>query len=179
MSEEALPNKNEASLIDRLIQEELDESVGLGGAAKKARAAAPVQPAPPVFEGELEDPASWFSEEVETHRIPSPRPPEPRKPNVPNAGWHETGVDRVASLAEDDEDDTNNMALPSSSTPVTVESSAPHAPPLAGGLSPTPSTGAPGDAVAKRPASAGKYVLMAMAVLVVLAVAIALLGRSF
>ncbi|HKP55426.1 MAG TPA: protein kinase [Polyangiales bacterium] len=170
-----LPTKNETSLIDRLIQEELDESVGLGGEAKKVRTT-PTSGLTPVHEGELEDPASWFTDEVETARLPSPRP-EPRRSNPATTGWRESGVEPAPE--PDDEDDTRQRIVASSIQPLSLEPDPPSSRPPMPDLSPQPAgTRANGAAVAKRPGS-GKYVVMAMAFLVVLAVAIALLGRSF
>jgi eukaryotic-like serine/threonine-protein kinase len=176
ISEDLLPTKNEASLIDRLIQEELDESVGLGGAAKKVRTT-PTSGLTPVHEGELEDPASWFSDDdAETARLPSPRP-EPRRSNPATTGWRESGLE-TATL-EPDDDDTNARIVASSIQPLSLEPDPPSRPPMPA-LSPqSTSSRADGAAVAAKRQGSGKYVVMAMAVLVVLALAIALLGRSF
>jgi serine/threonine-protein kinase len=178
ISEDALPAKNETSLIDRLIQEELDESVGLGGEAKQVRVT-PTSGLTPVGEGELEDPASWFSEDdAETTRHPSPRPAAPSRSN-PAGAWRESGVE-PAPFDEDEDDTREHLPLPSLQ-PLSLEPDPPSNPPLS--LAPetasTPAPAAAGVVAAKRPGS-GKYVVVAaMAVLLVLAVAIALLGRSF
>jgi serine/threonine protein kinase len=174
IAEDLLPTKNESSLIDRLIQEELDESVGLGGAAKKVRTT-PTSGLTPVHEGELEDPASWFTEDAETTRLPSPRP-DARRSTPGTNGWRESGVEPAPSAPDDD--DANTGIMVSSIQPLSLEPDPPSRPPLAE-LSAGPTSPQPGGAaVAAKRQGSGKYVLMAMAVLVVLAVAIALLGRS-
>ncbi len=179
ISEDALPAKVEASLIDRLIQEELDESVGLAAEKRAVLRATPTSGLNPVHEGELEDPASWFSDDSD-----APKAAPQRQAPAAN-GWRETGVE----LSPADEEISSDEAITSPSLqPLSMDSmdsmdsmepDPPSRPPLAD-LAPHPASDArtANAAVAAKRATPGKYVLMAMAVIVVLAVAIALLGRS-
>jgi serine/threonine protein kinase len=174
IAEDAVPVKNEISLIDRLIQEELDGSVALSSEHLEPPAAAsnPILVTP---EGELEDPASWFTDEAETTRhspVPSVRP---RSSSAPRAktGWHESGVEYSSALLEeevlDDDDITANHTN-------SVRPSAPAPLPPMGPISIPTATPALAKPAAK--GGAGKYVFMAMALLAVVAIAIALLGKS-
>ena len=175
MSEDPLPAKNESSLIDRLIQSELDESVALAGEQKQALRVTPTSGLTPVHDGELEDPASWFND-IDSPRMPS-RPAPAASLESTTAGWRESGLER--SSVPPGGDDGDDAITSPSLQPISLEPEPSSRPPLAD-LSPAPTPAAARDAAvaAKRPA-AGKYVVMAMAVLVVLALAIALLGRSF
>ena len=174
IAEDAAPVKTEISLIDRLIQEELDGSIALSN--EQAEPPAPAQTARlTAHEGELEDPASWFSDEPETTRV-SPVPSmRPRSSSAPRAktGWHESGVEYASQMIEEIEvDDDEPITTPHpKSLPPSVP--APRAP-----LGPM---GVPAVAQAVgKPAArggAGKYVFMAMALLAVVAIAIALLGK--
>jgi serine/threonine protein kinase len=180
IAEDAMPQKNETSLIDRLIQEELDESVGLGGEAKKPRVTPVSGFSEVAHEGELEDPMQWFAEEAEAPKRSSRRPPA--DPPRGNTGWRESGLEVGNTF---DDDDTGQHVTGTSMQPLSLEPDPPSRPPSAQ----TPSHAAPhvaatsgldagaASAVAKRPMVTGKYVIMAMAVLVMLVVAIALLGR--
>jgi len=177
ISEDSLPAKSEASLIDRLIQEELDESVGLGG--KKTPRAMPMTLGEVEQEGELEDPMQWFTEEVEAPKQRNSRRPAP-EPKRGNTGWHETGLEQPSAL----DDETSEQIAANSIQPFSLEPDPPSRPPPAGMPSqssaphlPVTAGAGAGAAAAKRPALTGKYVIMAMAVLVMLVVAIALLGR--
>jgi serine/threonine protein kinase len=181
ISEDALPAKNEGSLIDRLIQEELDESIGVAGAAKKARQT-PVSGLSAIEdEGPLEDPMQWFTDEPEPAKRNSRRPAaEPRA----NTGWRETGVEQ-SNAPDDENEETGQHVTSASLQPLSLEPDPPSRPPPtvdspshARPSAVAATAGGPGaSAVAKRPGLTGKYVIMAMAVLVMLVVAIALLGR--
>lgn len=88
ISEDAPATKHESSLIDRLIQEELDGSVALRSDHLRAPANANNQPQ--FHEGELEDPASWFDHaDAELPALLSERPAEAPT----QKGWHERGVE--------------------------------------------------------------------------------------
>jgi serine/threonine protein kinase len=180
ISEDSLPAKNETSLIDRLIQEELDESVGLGGKAEKPRITPISGLGELEDEGPLEDPMQWFTEEAEAPKRPSRQPAEPKQGNT---GWRELGVE-PSSDRDIDEDETGQHETGGSIQPLSLEPDPPSRPPSAGrtsqpaGAQIAAATSVGATAVAaKRPALTGKYVIMAMAVLVMLVVAIALLGR--
>jgi serine/threonine-protein kinase len=180
ISEDAMPQKNETSLIDRLIQEELDESVGLGGEAKKPRLT-PVSGLSAVAqEGELEDPMQWFAEEAAAPKRASRRPPA--NPPRGNTGWRESGLEHANTF---DDDETGQHIAGASMQPLSLDPDPSSKPPVAGAQTQSHSAShaaaaaeaGTGSAVAKRPMLTGKYVIMAMAVLVMLVVAIALLGR--
>ena len=82
------------SLIDRLIQEELDASVAIGDGGDGGLAA--LVPEVPAFgAGELEDPASWFSED-ELGTGQSDRPVLDLEPSAPGFG-QESGTWREAA----------------------------------------------------------------------------------
>lgn len=172
ISEDAMPAKNETSLIDRLIQEELDESVGLGGEAKKPRSVQFLDMPDAEQEGELEDPMQWFTDEPAAPKRHSRRP-EPHG----NTGWHETGLEQANALLEDE---TSEQIAANSIQPFSLEPDPPSRPPPPGVHAQSSSSHVAAGAIAvaaKRSAFTGKYVIMAMAVLVMLVVAIALLGR--
>jgi eukaryotic-like serine/threonine-protein kinase len=178
ISEDSLPAKAEVSLIDRLIQEELDGSVALRSENVEAPQGTP-NPAHVMPEGELEDPASWFSDEAETARISAPPPSvRPRNPSLrAKTGWHETGVDYASDLLEEEipeaHDSSHEMTRiyrPAVSIP---------GPTPAATLGPVSVPAAtPGLAKPAAKGGAGKYVFMGMALLAVLAIAIALIGKS-
>jgi eukaryotic-like serine/threonine-protein kinase len=178
ISEELLPAKSEASLIDRLIQEELDESIGVGGNQRKPRVT-PISGLGAIEdEGELEDPMQWFTEEPEPPKRHSKRPAA--EPPKPNKGWRESGLEAANAIDEDEE--TSRHLTGASLQPLSLEPDPPSRPPAAahsqaGSAVAATAVGPSGTAVAKRPGVTGKYVIMAMAVLVMLVVAIALLGR--
>jgi eukaryotic-like serine/threonine-protein kinase len=163
LSEDTLPTKNEASLIDRLIQEELDESVDL-----RAQAAAAAAPAQPVEQtGPLEDPASWFQNDSMAPPAPTASAPvaESAKPSAAS-GWRESGVAQKPVTLEDDaselEADAMIAAGPSAGPSTSVAKPAPAVP------APTP---------AKKSGGAAKYLVMA-AVVAVVVIAFALLGHK-
>jgi hypothetical protein len=89
-----------------------------------------------------------------------------------------------AASAVDEDEETSRHLTGASLQPLSLEPDPPSRPPPtaaqsqsgAPGVAAT-AVGPSGTAVAKRPAVTGKYVIMAMAVLVMLVVAIALLGR--
>ena len=86
ISEDAPQSKNESSLIDRLIQEELDGSVALRNEHLRAHAAN----AQHHEGGELEDPASWFDHaDAEMPALLSQRPAQ----TPSQMRWHERGVE--------------------------------------------------------------------------------------
>jgi serine/threonine protein kinase len=175
MAEEASPIKHEASLIDRLIQEELDGSVALRN--EHLPAPTPVASGQPAMqEGEFEDPAKWFSDEAETTRM-TPVPSVRRKSGGPRSktGWHESGVEYAPELIEEEvlEADALITDRPSSAAkPLPAAGSQAKKMPAVPVLAP-PMAAAPN----KRGGN-GKYVIMGMALLAVLAIAIALLGKS-
>jgi eukaryotic-like serine/threonine-protein kinase len=178
IAEDLLPTKSETSLIDRLIQEELDMSVGLGGKAEKPRAT-PISGLGELEpEGELEDPMQWFTEEPEAPKRASRRPPDPKRGNT---GWRETGLESADHDDIDDDETGQHQIAGGSIQPFSLEPDPPSKPPSSGPSSQPQAqqmaATAGASAVAKRPALTGKYVIMAMAVLVMLVVAIALLGR--
>ncbi|HET8939562.1 MAG TPA: serine/threonine-protein kinase [Polyangiales bacterium] len=85
ISEDAPSSKNESSLIDRLIQEELDGSIALRNEHLRAVAANAQH-----HEGDLEDPASWFDHaETEMPALLSQRPAQ----TPSQMRWHERGVE--------------------------------------------------------------------------------------
>ena len=175
IAEDAAPVKTEISLIDRLIQEELDGSVALSNEQVEPPAPPPSSLLAP-HEGELEDPASWFSDEPETTRlspVPSSRP-RSRSSGAPRAktGWHESGVDYASSLIEEIEVDEEPITT---NHPKSLRPSSPAPLPPMGPIS-IPA-GAPALAKPAARGGAGKYVVMAMALLAVVAIAIALLGK--
>lgn len=86
ISDDAPSGKHESSLIDRLIQEELDGSVALRNEHLRAPAAANAQ----HHEGDLEDPASWFDHgDAEMPALLSQRPAQ----TPSQMRWHERGVE--------------------------------------------------------------------------------------
>jgi eukaryotic-like serine/threonine-protein kinase len=94
-SEESVPTaavRDDVSLIDKLIQEELDESVAIQEDALPARTPSG-QPARDVG-GLLEDPASWFNDDELGAKIASMRP----KPNT--SGWRESIAPAPRQAAE-------------------------------------------------------------------------------
>lgn len=94
----ASSNAKESSLIHRLIQEELDESI-LQSSDPSIRPAVEEE-APTAPPGELEDPASWFSEEELAAAGPQPEHVPSNGARPPHSGsWHEAGLD-VQELAE-------------------------------------------------------------------------------
>jgi serine/threonine protein kinase len=92
-SEESSSPNNDMSLIDRLIQEELDESVGLQGEAKTSDSGTGRISAPGSMEltGDLEDPASWFADS-------DPPAAASRGTNDEDSGEHPSGSWRESGL---------------------------------------------------------------------------------
>jgi hypothetical protein len=89
MADEPKAAPNEASLIDRLIQDELDESIGIGsqsGSIPKPAAG----PNMALAEGEsYEDPASWFDDDKDIKaKSVAPR----RASKQPSGAWRESGI---------------------------------------------------------------------------------------
>ena len=210
ISEDLAPVKNETSLIDRLIQEELDGSVALktehvramSGAAGAESSADSFHSASGSHEGshagrhegELEDPASWFADEPDTSPMHASLPTSPRAPSQPaKTGWHETGVEFSPELMDQIGTDSGRPPAPERlRTPVDIQVST--GPRLASperlrgndvsvSVSSLPAkpmqlTAAEAPVVQKKPSKlAGKYVVMGMALLAVLAIAIVLLGK--
>jgi eukaryotic-like serine/threonine-protein kinase len=173
ISEDVVPVKAEISLIDRLIQEELDGSVALRSEHVELPAAAPstLSAAP---EGELEDPASWFADEAETSRMSPPPSVASRHPSGrAKTGWHERGVEFSSSELLQEEDALEEPITTQHQSPAKAVLDSP-IPALALGPISVP-------VGAAKPAAKGgngKYVVMGMALLAVLAIAIALLGKS-
>jgi serine/threonine protein kinase len=197
VSEEPMAVKNDVSLIDRLIQEELDGSVALRSEHIPApNSSGPRTSAPgtssmnsggvshgsgPHREGELEDPASWFMDEPETAPMAAALPIQ-RPPSQPaKTGWHETGVefspDLLDPLSESGrpERPRTPVEISVSSTPAEKRADLPMSLPAR----PMQLTAAEAPLVQKKPSKlgAGKYVVMGMALLAVLALAIVLLGK--
>jgi serine/threonine protein kinase len=92
-NDELYSTGDELSLIDRLIQEELDESVGIGSQSGSL----PKQPSNPAMQlraGEsYEDPASWFSDDAEIAggtRSTARSEPQPEPPQ--SGSWREAGI---------------------------------------------------------------------------------------
>jgi serine/threonine protein kinase len=182
IAEDLLPGRNESSLIDRLIQEELDGSVALPSDQHGAMPASLGQTETKLIDnGVLEDPASWFSDEPETTRVPSPPSPNARvASNKPSkTGWHESGLEYSPELAEDDllavsheQDDapTGRHELPAL-PPTAAGSQGDAAAASAASVAQTA-------AVPARKSGAGKYVFMGMALLAMVALAIVLLGKG-
>jgi serine/threonine protein kinase len=186
IAEDVLPAKNESSLIDRLIQEELDGSVALAADENAAMPASLGQTETKLIDnGILEDPASWFSDEAETNRVPPPpkesataparssanRANKPSKPT--KTGWHESGLEYSPELIEDDLLAVNPL---SDEAPTDRHSVATTLPPSAAGDAAAVSATA--TALPTRKSGASKYVFMGMALLAAVAIAIALLGKS-
>jgi serine/threonine-protein kinase len=178
MSDDAMPTKNESSLIDRLIQEELDESVGMRSAAHAMPETLGSQGEGGIGLGDLEDPASWFRNDSLPPPAAKAGAAAPEAPATPAeaerssgsapraaAGWRESGVE--------------HMPVPRTSTPSTEDvqelrtSELMSVPPdLASAATSAAATAPP----AKK-GGAGKYVIVA-AVLAVAAVAFVLLGQG-
>ncbi len=177
MAEDVAPTKNEASLIDRLIQDELDESIDLRSKSQQMPLTASEDPGEAGLE-DLEDPASWFSDGTGKRFSLAPQP-EAAAPasksgvsaQPARAGWRESGVahapvrnesataQRSARATDDDSASRGTLELDDSEI-----------------ISLRPSSLVPQSMpVAKPKANAGKYVVMAL--LAVVALAIALLGR--
>jgi len=118
ISEDVPGSKNEGSLIDRLIQEELDGSVALRDEHLRTPANANNQH---HHEGDLEDPASWFDHaDAEMPALLSQRPAEAPS----QKGWHERGVEY-----EPTEKFSTDPDLSDAVTSVSATRGAPPAPP--------------------------------------------------
>jgi serine/threonine protein kinase len=99
ISDDGSPAKDETSLINRLIQEEIDESVALRADHFPLHTSS--KPAAALHhEGTLEDPESWFKDDADTERMPVA--PSARPVSSPaKTGWHESGVEYEPELIED------------------------------------------------------------------------------
>jgi serine/threonine protein kinase len=194
ISEDLLPGKNEASLIDRLIQEELDGSTALDSNHGQMPAGLGHAAATAIHDdGALEDPASWFTDEPETTRMPAVPSPHPLSatPRARN-GWHESGMELPPEVAPNQVDvqtyslEPDPLSVPPSRPRARLRPSSP--PPAArpsrpNGMQPAQSTSLSGKQPARPAVKSGKlsasaYVFMGMALLAVLAIAIALLGKN-
>jgi len=93
--------KDETSLINRLIQEEIDESVAVKpDHLLRTSSSRPANGRDAHHEGDLEDPESWFKDDADTERMSVP--PSMRPVSTPaKTGWHETGVEYEPELLED------------------------------------------------------------------------------
>ena len=186
MSDETHTTADEFSLIDRLIQEELDESEAIDAASRSGSLPRQSRSEPKLRAGELyEDPASWFSDDKDFVPEPPPRAgggssrsaakPAPDAKS-PSGSWREAGIPaepearrppvplapasvRAAREAEDTLE--SNMIIDTSDP---LPSHAP--PPSLGSAGPSTAVQAKGGHV--------KYVLVA--VLAVAAAAVAWLG---
>jgi len=173
--DDVTPAKTDTFLISRMIQDELDQSIAVQ--AEHMPLPVGTQALEPENEGAFEDPASWFIDEPEPASGNGPRTPRPAN-TPPKTGWHESGVEYQPELIEDNEDteptgdgdDVLHTPAGSVDDRHAGAQQAPNVPPglkVDGGLE-------------RRPSSSGvaKYIVMGMAALLaVLAIAIALLGK--
>jgi serine/threonine-protein kinase len=139
ISDDVPNSKHESSLIDRLIQEELDGSVALRSEHLRAPAANTQQ----HHEGELEDPANWFDHDAaEMPALLSQGPSEAPS----QRGWHERGVEYEPTGKFTTGADLSDDAITSVSATSTTRGAAPPAPPpprkaaSGGGARTTPAT---------------------------------------
>ncbi|MET0386016.1 MAG: serine/threonine-protein kinase [Polyangiales bacterium] len=180
ISDDSMPVKSDAALIDRLIQEELDHSVALRPDHLPNLAATHL--GGQQTEGELEDPARWFVDDAETARMPALPASERAK-----TGWHESGVEYAPELIEE----AVLSMSPSSNAPELIEDSdhpmidditeitpAQTQQRLAADATPKPAQmPAPPPPKPKGKGGFGKYIVMGMAVLAFVVLALALLGK--
>jgi serine/threonine-protein kinase len=183
-SEESHATADEFSLIDRLIQEELDESEAIVAASRSGSLPRQSQSEPKLRAGEsYEDPASWFSDDKDF--VPEPpkrassadsRSTAKRVPDVKSqsGSWREAGIpDEPASVrqpppslapasvraAREAEDTLESDMIIDSTDPMPS-----HAPP--------PSLGGPGQSATLQTKGGHiKYVLVAVLAMAVAAVA--------
>ena len=201
ISEDAPNSKQESSLIDRLIQEELDGSVALRAEHMRSPQAANNQ----QHEGDFEDPASWFQADHDAHDMPGLLSQRPQTPS--QMGWQERGVEFEPSHSQpqelsvdemdeaDNEEVTTSFVGRASAPPARTRTGAgsPPAPPKrkaaaasssgrvktgAGVTSDSPTSPAPSKpgapaALAKSEAMSGRNKMIAIAAVLVMIVAIA------
>ena len=186
ISEDAAPGKDDTSLINRLIQEEIDESVAVRPDHFPLHTSS--KPAGPHHhEGELEDPESWFKDEAEAGRVSAPPPSRPVSAPA-KTGWHETGVEYEPELIEDAT--LSSRPVASRATPPAAPTTQPKLPPVK--TKPRTSDvglpSLPAQPIALTPAvvpqvkrenksSRGKYIMIS-ALIAVLALAIVLLRNG-
>ncbi|HEX7479080.1 MAG TPA: serine/threonine-protein kinase [Polyangiales bacterium] len=186
MAEETGPTKNDASLIDRLIQDELDESVGVRSAAQELP---PSDSGPQAvgLEG-MEDPASWFNEhgastaaaETSADRKSSGSGAARVNPGSgatrAGAGWRESGVGHAPIKLDEPKTKASSKPAEARDERTTLELDELEAEPLLSVPAPPPTPMPPAAALAgKAKGGTGKYVVMA--ILAVAALIIALFGR--
>ena len=174
-SAEAHQHKDDdASLIDRLIQEELNESVALDESGSlpqgmPASASGELRPS-----GILEDPASWFDDDMDLTTGESQTVPQV-EPDLASGSWHESGIsDASPSHVRADSTDAEIVYDDPTDEPVLAEEPVQldvHPPPPE---LPMPSAG--GVVAAEAKGGSGKYVFLA--VLVVAAAAVAWFGTQ-
>jgi serine/threonine-protein kinase len=117
ISDDAPHSKHENSLIDRLIQEELDGSVALRNEHLRAPANANAQ----HHEGDLEDPASWFQADHDSTEMPGLLSQHPAQ-TPSQMRWHERGVEyeptgKFNTGASVGDDDITSVAATRSAAP--------------------------------------------------------------
>jgi serine/threonine protein kinase len=172
---------NDPSLIDRLIQDELDESVGISSESGSMPKAGGSAESLTLGGGEgFEDPASWFSDaDLSSKRPPAPlqqaavAPPAPKpKPaaapvkahvprgDEPSGSWRESGIDEPDAPDTTPDDPTEED--------IEISTSESDAPPSA--ASPLPSV-AP--EVGARAAGGGSATKIVVAIVIAAAVAAA------
>jgi len=152
-NDDARATGDELSLIDRLIQEELDESVGIGsqsGSIPKQQTSAESQ----LAAGEsYEDPASWFSDTDLNAGRKTAASAQPEREAPQSGSWRESGIPpevspppRAATAVRDS--DVEELAA-------SEPAPAPKAPPM-------PVAAAAANATPAKRAGAGRYVLFAL-----------------
>jgi serine/threonine-protein kinase len=182
------------SLIDRLIQDELDESVGIGsssGTIPAGQSESELMAADAG--GDLEDPASWFSDDdlfgggdpsqpAPAAAVQPPRPPAPPQqprasdPSEESGSWHESGL-AEPSVAEPSiaGAEAVEIAPPTAGAAPAQPPALPDASPagdLAAELEPSESAAPPAAAAASsEKGGGGKYVLMALLTVAIAAAA--------
>ena len=164
----AAPPPQENSLIDRLIQEQLDESIAIESGPGDSVPAAGLA-------GEMENPADWFNEDdlATTAAAVSKRGEERRSDRPEDTGsWRESGIDlEVIEAARKSEDVTANS--PQAKAPPAPPANAAQASEVhAGGMA------APASANAAKAtgSGAGKLILAAAVLVAVVAGALVVLG---
>jgi len=93
MSDEPVAT-TEGSLIEKLIQNELDESERIEAGASQPPLSGSGRPSM------LEDPASWFSDADLKVAGKSGRPRSPGQSDRPSGGWLEGGLDEVSKVSQ-------------------------------------------------------------------------------
>ena len=193
ISEDGAPTKDDTSLINRLIQEEIDESVALRAEHFPLHTSSKPAAAKMHHEGALANPESWFKDDADTERMSVP--PSARPVSSPaKTGWHESGVEYEPELLED-----ATISSRPSIEPVAITGAPPPAPktsPKGEPIKPKSAVASspgvdvsfsslPAQPIALTPAatpaaksSRGKYIVIS-ALIAVLAIAIVLLRKSF